>query len=168
MDAFKSAVISKESAQNKGVNQITSGIKDAVVAIGGGISFATGATNVVGQSFQHGLANRIGGIGGNLMLNMMQEKKITDDDRRGYTDLELDEAKAGLEKEIADQKYATADLFSGGTTRDRALEALGRLTPSDTINTYRGVLKNKTAKDVDEIQSFIDPLGFKNKKEGNE
>lgn len=78
MDAFKSAVISKESAQNKGVNQITSGIKDAVVAIGGGVAFGGGVGGSVGMALKHTLAGKVGGVGGNLMLASIQGKKDTD------------------------------------------------------------------------------------------
>lgn len=74
-NAFKGAYQNEVTQRNQGINTITSGVKDLGTTVLGALGFSgalgTGATSDV---FKHALANKIGGIGGNLMLASMDEK----------------------------------------------------------------------------------------------
>lgn len=74
-NAFKGAYQNEVTQRSQGINTITSGVKDLGTAVLGALGFSgalgTGATSDV---FKHALANKIGGIGGNLMLASMDEK----------------------------------------------------------------------------------------------
>lgn len=74
-NAFKGAYQNEVTQRNQGISTITSGVKDLGTAVLGALGFSgalgTGATSDV---FKHTLANRIGGVGGNLMLASMDEK----------------------------------------------------------------------------------------------
>lgn len=75
-NAFKGAYTNKVSQQNQGINAITSGVKDfATAAIG--VAGFTGAlgSGAAATAAKHTLAGRIGGVGGNIMLSTLQEKK---------------------------------------------------------------------------------------------
>lgn len=76
-NAFKSAETSRVAAQTQGINTITSGIKDAGIAVMGAMGFAGKLPKPVAKGAKHALAGRVGGIGGNIMLATMQEKKAT-------------------------------------------------------------------------------------------
>ena len=77
-NAFKSAETSRVAAQTQGINTITSGIKDAGIAIAGAMGFSGAlGSGAVAKGAKHALAGRVGGIGGNIMLATMQEKKAT-------------------------------------------------------------------------------------------
>lgn len=76
--AFTSAYENQIRTQNQGINTITSGIKDAAVLAAGiaGFSGALGQ-GALAKGAEHALAGRVGGIGGNIMLATIQEKKAT-------------------------------------------------------------------------------------------
>lgn len=79
-NAFKSAYTSEVSAQNKGIDTITSGIKDAAILAAGITGFAGGFGSsklgkAVASGAEHALAGRVGGIGGNIMLATLKQKK---------------------------------------------------------------------------------------------
>lgn len=76
-NAFKSAETSRVAAQTQGINTITSGIKDAGIAVMGGLGFGGKLPEPAAKGAKHALAGRIGGIGGNIMLATMEEKKAT-------------------------------------------------------------------------------------------
>lgn len=73
--AFKGAVQNEVSQKTQGINTITGGVKDAATAVLGALGFsgALGSGAVSGAA-KHSLANRVGGIGGNIMLASMDEK----------------------------------------------------------------------------------------------
>lgn len=77
-NAFVGAYTNQVGALSKGISTISSGVKDAAaLALGSaGISGALGE-GVAGKAASHYGAGRIGGIGGNIMLATMQEKKET-------------------------------------------------------------------------------------------
>ena len=74
--AFKSAYTQQVSAQNQGISNIWSGAKNATVLAAGtlGLTGALGA-GVAAKGASHALAGRVGGIGGNIMLATLQQKK---------------------------------------------------------------------------------------------
>lgn len=77
-NAFVGAYTNQVAAQNQGISNISSGIKDAA-AVGLGIAGISGVfgEGVVGKATSHYGAGRIGGIGGNIMLATLQEKQDT-------------------------------------------------------------------------------------------
>ena len=74
--AFKSAYTQQVSAQNQGIGNIWSGAKSTAI-LGAGILGFSGALGqgAIAKGAKHALAGRIGGIGGNIMLATMEEKK---------------------------------------------------------------------------------------------
>lgn len=90
-NAFKSAETSRVAAQTQGINTITSGIKDAGVAVLGGLGFGGKLPGPVAKGAKHALAGRIGGIGGNIMLATMEEK-IQSNSRQSIYDIQDTEA----------------------------------------------------------------------------
>lgn len=75
--AFTQAYTQQVSAQNQGINTITSGAKDLATLVAGVAGFASGSTGALASATQHALAGRVGGIGGNIMLSTLQEKTTT-------------------------------------------------------------------------------------------
>ena len=77
-NAFVGAYTREVGALSKGISTISSGAKDAA-AVMFGVAGITGALGegVAGKAASHYGAGRIGGIGGNIMLATMQEKKET-------------------------------------------------------------------------------------------
>ena len=76
--AFSSAYTNQIAQQNQIVNTAWSGIKDAATLIAGGLGFSGAlGEGVVAQGAKHALAGRVGGIGGNIMLASLEEKKKT-------------------------------------------------------------------------------------------
>lgn len=74
-NAFKGAYQNEVTQRNQGINTITSGVKDLGTAVLGVLGFSGAlGTGTASDVFKHALANRIGGIGGNLMLASMEEK----------------------------------------------------------------------------------------------
>lgn len=77
-NAFKGAYTNQVAAQNQGINTITSGAKDAAI-LGLGIAGFAGAlgSGAVAKASKYGLAGRVGGIGGAIMLSTMEDKKAS-------------------------------------------------------------------------------------------
>lgn len=75
-NAFKSAYMSEQSAINQVGTNVTNAMKGAGTLIAGIAGF-TGALGdgAVATAAKHNLAGQIGGIGGNIMLATMDEKK---------------------------------------------------------------------------------------------
>lgn len=91
-NAFKSAETSRVAAQTQGINTITSGIKDAGIAVMGAMGFGGAlGSGAVSKGAKHALAGRIGGIGGNIMLATMEEK-IQSNSRQSIYDIQDTEA----------------------------------------------------------------------------
>lgn len=78
--AFKGAYQNEVSQQNQGISTITEGVKDTALLVAGTVGFTGGfGTSKLGSTAskgtQHALAGRVGGVGGNIMLASLQEKK---------------------------------------------------------------------------------------------
>lgn len=74
--AFKSAYVNEVSQQNQGINAITSGVKDVatvIAAVAGLPGLAKGSA--ISNAMVHTFAGRVGGVGGNIMLASLQERK---------------------------------------------------------------------------------------------
>ena len=78
--SFTGAYQSEVNARNQGINTITGGIKDAATLALGITGFAGGFGSselgkTVAKGAEHTLAGRVGGVGGNIMLATLQQKK---------------------------------------------------------------------------------------------
>ena len=85
--AFKSAYTNEVSAQNQGINNITSGVKalGAAVAMGAGI-----ATGGLQQAIKY--IGKVTGLGGLLMQNKIEEKKESAEGQKMFSEEEVQEA----------------------------------------------------------------------------
>lgn len=91
--AFTGAYTSEVSARNQGIKTITSGVKDAATLIAGTLGLGaikdaaklmagplglgTLGDGALSKGAGHALAGRVGGVGGNIMLATLEEKKDT-------------------------------------------------------------------------------------------
>lgn len=76
--AFKGAYTNAVSQKSQGIGNITQGVKDiGTVALG--VAGFTGmlGDGVIAKGAKHALAGRVGGVGGNIMLATMEEKKAS-------------------------------------------------------------------------------------------
>ena len=77
-NAFKSAVTNEANQKTAFAQNISSGGKDALSTIAGivGLSaMASGGASSLAYASAHNFAGRVGGIGGNIMLLSMEERK---------------------------------------------------------------------------------------------
>lgn len=76
--AFTNAYTRQVGAQNQGIGTITQGVKDAGTLAMGITGFAGGlGEGAAAEAAKHSLAGRVGGIGGNIMLATIEEKRGT-------------------------------------------------------------------------------------------
>ena len=74
--AFTGAYTSEISSKNQGINTLASSAKDVGVLALGAMGFSGDlGTGAIAQGAKHALAGRVGGIGGNIMLATMKQKK---------------------------------------------------------------------------------------------
>ena len=77
-NAFKSAYTGQVGAQMQTINTGIGAVKDAVTVAAGVLGFSGAlGQGVVAKGAEHALAGRVGGIGGNIMLMSLQQKKET-------------------------------------------------------------------------------------------
>lgn len=76
--AFTGAYTNRVSQQNQAINTISQGVKDAAT-MGIGVAGFAGelGEGVLATGAEHALAGRVGGVGGNIMLATLQEKKAS-------------------------------------------------------------------------------------------
>lgn len=119
--AFKGAVQSEVQSQTQGINTISSGIQDASTAILGALGF-TGAlgSGDMAKVAKHTLANRVGGIGGNLMLATMEEKKETTQNNKAFTAEEVGET---IKSQLGDNPINRSAMKQLGTVFEKLQEA---------------------------------------------
>lgn len=88
--AFKSAYTQKESARNRGLGNISEGIKTAgTLALG--VAGFTGALGegALAKASQFAMAGKVGGVGGAIMMATMQEKADTAKAQKMFTEQEV-------------------------------------------------------------------------------
>ena len=82
--AFKSAYQNEFNQQSQMLNTINTGIKDLGTAIVGMLGFnGTLGSGTMAKAAKLGLANKIGGVGGALMVATMDEKTQTKQEPQG-------------------------------------------------------------------------------------
>lgn len=119
--AFKGAYQQEVNQQNQGINTITGGVKDAATAIIGTLGFVGGlGSGDFAKVSKHALANRVGGIGGNLMLATMEEKKETTKNNKAFTAEEVTET---IKSQLGDNPINRSAMKQLGTVFEKLQEA---------------------------------------------
>lgn len=120
--AFKGAYQQEVNQQNQGINTITTGIKDTATVILGTLGFAGKlGTGVLAKASKHALANKVGGIGGNLMLATMEEKKeTTKNNKEAFTAEEVTET---IKSQLGDNPINRSAMNQLGTVFEKLQEA---------------------------------------------
>ena len=100
-NAFKSAYINEQSAINETGNNVANAVKGAGTLIAGIAAF-TGALGdgTVATAAKHNLAGKIGGIGGNIMLASIDEKRAVAQSQQIQNLAKLSEDKNNAERQI--------------------------------------------------------------------
>lgn len=119
--AFKGAYQQEVNQQNQGINTVSGGVKDVGTAILGTLGFAgvLGSGDFAKVS-KHALANRVGGIGGNLMLATMEEKKETTKNNKAFTAEEVTET---IKSQLGDNPINRSAMKQLGTVFEKLQEA---------------------------------------------
>lgn len=124
--AFKSASIEATSQQTQGINTITQGVKDLATAIIGVMGFSGALGPTVSKGAQHALAGRVGGVGGNLMLATLQQKKATAEAASQISkSIEIDQA-----QQIEASKTVFETLIN---KRGKIESSLGEIDPASEL-----------------------------------
>lgn len=111
--AFKGAYQNEVSQRTQGINTISKGVTDAGIAIVGALGFTgTLGSGTFADVTKHALANRVGGIGGNLMLATMEEKKETTQNNKAFTAEEVGET---IKSQLGDNPINRSAMKSLGT-----------------------------------------------------
>lgn len=120
-NAFRGAVENEVAQQNQGINTITTGIKDTATAVLGGLGFAGKlGTGIFAKASKHALANKIGGIGGNLMLASMEEKKVSMQENKAFTAEEVTET---IRSQLGDNPINRSAVKQLGTVFEKLQQA---------------------------------------------
>ena len=147
--AFTGAYTSQVGALNQGINTITSGIKDAAILAAGvaGFSGALG-TGAASKGAKHALAGRVGGIGGNIMLATLQEKKATAAAREEQQQMfSREEVGETVKSQLGDNPINRAAMKKLNTVFDTLVQAkqAGIMTEEGKIQTSMGDIDPNTA-----------------------
>ena len=139
-NAFKGAYTNAVAQQSQGIGNITQGVKDAATVVLGSLGFAGayGASEggqLMSMASKHALAGRVGGIGGNLMLATLEEKKA---------DTELNQLIASASKESLGKAF---DKVAQGAKTAEEFESLNTVWEQMTKSRQKE-LQKKMLKDV--------------------
>lgn len=138
-NAFKGAYQQEVSQQNQGINTITKGVTDAVTAVIGALGFAGAlGSGTTASISKHALSNRVGGIGGNLMLATMQEKEETGTNNKTFTAKEVSDT---IATQLGDNPINRSAMKQLGTV----FETLQRAKEEDIIN-KKGMIESNMGK----------------------
>lgn len=124
-NAFKSAYTSQISAQNQGIGTITTGVKDAATLVAGVLGFSGAlGSGAAAKGAEHALAGRVGGIGGNIMLATLQQKKDTAKAEENKNKLFTSEqVSATIQSQLGDNPINRAAKKSLGTVFETIVKA---------------------------------------------
>ena len=120
-NAFKGAYTNEVSTRNQGINTIPTGIKDAVTLAMGITGFAGGFGSSdlgkkIAKGAEHALAGRVGGVGGNIMLATLQQKKESANAREDTKQLfSAEEVGQTIQSQLGDNPINRAAKKSLGT-----------------------------------------------------
>lgn len=130
--AFTGAYTSQVSAQNQGINTITGGVKDAATLVAGVLGFSGAlGEGALAKGAEHTLAGRVGGVGGNIMLATMQQKKESaqakENTNKLFTSEEVGET---IKSQLGDNPINRAAVKSLGTV----FETLAKAKEQEILN----------------------------------
>ena len=123
--AFTSAYTGQISAQNQGINTITSGVKDAATLALGAAGFAGGlGSGVAAKAAKFNLAGRVGGIGGAIMLSTLKEKtdsaQVREEQKQMFSSEEVGET---IKAQLGDNPINRSALKKLNTVFDTLTQA---------------------------------------------
>ena len=140
--AFTSAYTNRVSQQNQGISNITKGAKDTALLAAGSLGFAGAlGDGAVAKAAEYGLAGRVGGIGGAIMLSTMQEKtqqaKIQEEKKQVFTSEEVGET---IKSQLGTNPINSPALKQLNTVFDTLMKAKeeGMLTKKGKLDTSMG------------------------------
>lgn len=139
-NAFKGAYQDEVSQRNQGINTIASGVKDLGTAVLGALGF-TGAlgSGALASATKHTLANRVGGIGGNVMLATMKEKKDSSQQQNEIKgSFTTEEVNSTIKAQLGDNPINRAALKQLGTV----FETLQTAKEEKIINESGNIVTN--------------------------
>lgn len=124
-NAFKGAYTSQISAQNQGINTISSGVKDAATLVAGALGFGGAlGEGALAKGAEHTLAGRVGGVGGNIMLATLQQKKDSaqakENTNKLFTSQEVGET---VKAQLGDNPINRAAIKKLGTVFETLVQA---------------------------------------------
>lgn len=91
-NAFKSAYTNKVNAQAQNIDTTLTGIKSMGSLALGVAGFAGGlGTGAVAKAAKYNLANKVGGVGGAIMLSTMKEKQDSAQQQKDFTREEVEQ-----------------------------------------------------------------------------
>lgn len=122
--AFTSAYTNKVSAQNQAIGTVTSGIKDAA-ALAIGVAGFAGALGdgAIATGAKHALAGRVGGVGGNIMLATLKEKKDTAQAKEESKVFTAEEVGSTIKSQLGDNPINRSAMKSLGTVFETLMKA---------------------------------------------
>lgn len=128
--AFTGAYESQVSAQNQGINTISSGVKDAATLVLGSMGFSGQlGTGAFATGAKHALAGKVGGVGGNIMLATMQQKKDTALKKQAINNMITpEEASTAVKVKLGDNPINRAAIKELDTVFDTLVKAKQRKT----------------------------------------
>lgn len=110
-NAFKGAYTSQISAQNQGINTISSGVKDAATLVAGALGFGGAlGEGALAKGAEHTLAGRIGGVGGNIMLATLQQKKDSAQAKENINKLFTSQKDSAQAKENTNKLFTSQEV----------------------------------------------------------
>ena len=123
--AFKNAEKDFVQSVTQYSNTLSSGIKDVATLALGITGFAGGLGNgAVAKGAEHALAGRIGGVGGNIMLATLQQKKDTAKAKEATNDLfSAEQVNETIQAQLGDNPINRAAKKSLGTVFETLVNA---------------------------------------------
>ena len=123
--AFTGAYTNKVSQQNQAISTISQGVKDAATLALGVTGFAGGlGQGVVALGAEHALAGRIGGVGGNIMLATLKEKKDSANANKERKQMfSQEEVASTIEQQLGDNPINRTAKKSLGTVFETLAQA---------------------------------------------
>lgn len=125
-NAFRGTVKEESAQRNQVINTATTGIKDLATGVAGVLGFANVFQSAkVDAALEHAFASRVGGIGGNIMLASLQEKKESTQANEENKLFSAEEVGATIKSTLGDNpinRSATKQLSTVFETLQRAKE----------------------------------------------
>lgn len=138
--AFTNAYTRQVGAQNQGIGTITQGVKDAGTLAMGITGFAGGlGEGAAAEAAKHSLAGRVGGIGGNIMLATIEEKRGTNEASQMFSTQDVGKAissKLGdnpINRTAKKQLSTVFEMLQKSKTEQMLKTSIGDISPESDL-----------------------------------